>query len=85
MNIDTGSYLQMCYIRVNQKNIKLEETEKIKQVLNEINISFDDGKSYLNNEDVSKEIREEPVNNLVSQVSFTRSVYSYGQSSKKNG
>ncbi len=69
MNIDTGATYRCVTLELIRKNIKLEETEKIKQVLNEINISFDDGKSYLNNEDVSKEIREEPVNNLVSQVS----------------
>jgi cytidylate kinase len=56
-----------------KNNIKLDEKEKIKKMLKEINIEFkkenNEEKVYLNHEDVTKEIRTNKVNDLVSQVS----------------
>ena len=71
--IDTGALYRCVTLCMIRKNIKLEELEKIQEILNTINIEFlkkdDEKKIYLNGEDVSKEIRETAVNKLVSQVS----------------
>lgn len=69
MNIDTGATYRCITLDLLRKDIKLDELNKIVSELKNVKIDFKNGKSYLNNEDVSKEIREDPVNNLVSQVS----------------
>lgn len=71
--IDTGALYRCVTLSMLRKNIELEDTEKIQEILNTINIEFkkqdNQKKVYLNGEDVSKEIREAAVNKLVSQVS----------------
>lgn len=71
--IDTGALYRCVTLYMIRNNIGLNETEKIKEVLDNINIEFkkEDTKDsvYLNGEDVSKQIREKKVNELVSQVS----------------
>ena len=69
MNIDTGAIYRCLTLDFIEKNIKDDDIELIKKELDEVDIKFDDGKSFLNGRDVSKEIREAPVNNRVSQVS----------------
>ena len=71
--IDTGALYRFVTLSMLRKNIRLEDLEKIQEVLNTIDIEFkqeeDQKKVYLNGEDVSKEIREIAVNKFVSQVS----------------
>ena len=71
--IDTGALYRCVTLSMVRKNVKLEELEKIQEILDTIDIEFkkedDQKKVYLNGEDVSKEIRESAVNKLVSQVS----------------
>ena len=71
--IDTGALYRCVTLSMLRKNIRLEDLEKIQEVLNTIDIEFkqeeDQKKVYLNGEDVSKEIREIAVNKFVSQVS----------------
>lgn len=71
--IDTGALYRCVTLSMLRKNIRLEDLEKIQEVLNTIDIEFkqeeDQKKVYLNGEDVSKEIRETAVNKFVSQVS----------------
>lgn len=71
--IDTGALYRCVTLCMIRKNIGLEEKEKIKEILNNINIEFkkenDQKLVYLNGENVSREIREAEVNKLVSQVS----------------
>ena len=71
--IDTGALYRCVTLYMIRNNIGLNETEKIKEVLDNINIEFKKEESkdsvYLNGEDVSKQIREKEVNELVSQVS----------------
>ena len=73
MNIDTGAMYRCVTLYMLRNNIKLEETEKINKMLNEIDIEFkkenEIDKVYLNKEDVTKEIRSKAVNEFVSQVS----------------
>ena len=71
--IDTGALYRCVTLSMVRKNVKLEELEKIQEILDTIDIEFkkedDQKKVYLNGEDVSKEIRESAVNKFVSQVS----------------
>ena len=71
--IDTGALYRCVTLSMVRKNVRLEELEKIQEILDTIDIEFkkedDQKKVYLNGEDVSKEIRESAVNKFVSQVS----------------
>ena len=71
--IDTGAIYRCITLFMIRNKIGLEETEKIKSILNTIDIQFKNSNKQdiflLNGEDVTKEIREKEVNELVSQVS----------------
>ena len=72
--LDTGATYRGVTLKLIKEKIKLEDEEKIKKALSEINIEFDGDKVYLDGEEVTKKIREEEVNNLVSQVSHIQIV-----------
>lgn len=71
--IDTGALYRCVTLYMIRKNISLNEIDKIKTCLNEINIELKkenrEDLVFLNGEDVTKLIREKEVNELVSQVS----------------
>ncbi len=70
VNIDTGATFRCVALNMIQKNIDIEEEEKIQEMLNKINIEMhSDGKIFLNEEEVTERIRENDVNSLVSPVS----------------
>lgn len=70
INIDTGAMFRCVTLNMLQEGIKIEEENKIKELLNKINIDMkEDGKVFLNGEEVTKKIRENEVNNFVSPVS----------------
>lgn len=73
INIDTGAMYRCVTLNMINEKIGLEETEKIKELLQKIKIEFktenEQDKVYLNGEDVTKQIREKAVNEKVSQVS----------------
>lgn len=70
INIDTGAMFRCVTLNLLQEGIKVEEEHKIKEVLNKINIDMkESGEVFLNGKDVSKQIREDEVNSMVSPVS----------------
>lgn len=70
INIDTGAMFRCVTLNLLQEGIKVEEEHKIKEVLNKINIDVkESGEVFLNGKDVSKQIREDEVNTMVSPVS----------------
>ena len=73
LNLDTGATYRCVALATLKNNVKLEETEKIIQIANEINIEIDNTQEkdiiLLNGEDVSKEIRSKEVTAIVSQIS----------------
>ncbi|MCI8759781.1 MAG: (d)CMP kinase [Clostridia bacterium] len=70
INIDTGAMFRCVTLNILQKGINLEEENKIKEVLDKIHIDLkENGKVFLNGKDVSKQIREDEVNHMVSPVS----------------
>lgn len=75
VNIDTGATFRCVALNMLQKNIKIEEENKIKEMLDEINIDIQEsGKILLNGEEVTKKIRENDVSNFVSPVSTIKVV-----------
>lgn len=69
MYLDTGATYRYITLEMIKKKIDLEDTKKIKEMLEKVDISFDGDDVFLNGENVSKEIREKAVNDFVSPVS----------------
>lgn len=78
VNIDTGATYRCVALYTIRNNIKLEEKEKIIVSLENIEIDMQnqsgEQKVFLNGEDVSKEIRNKEVSQIVSQVSSIKEV-----------
>lgn len=75
INIDTGAMFRCVTLNLLQEKIRLEEQEKIQEILDKIEIDMKEtGEIFLNGECVSHKIREDEVNNLVSPVSLNKSV-----------
>ncbi len=78
INIDTGAMYRCVTLEMLKKDVKIEEIEEIKKILDTIEIEFkkenNSDKVYLNKEDVTLQIRSKEVNELVSQVSHIREV-----------
>ena len=77
-SIDTGAMYRCVTLACIRNNVDISDIEKVKEVLDTINIELikenDSQIVKLNGEDVSKEIRENPVNKMVSQVSAIKEV-----------
>lgn len=70
VNIDTGATYRCVALKVLRNNINLEEADKIIEMSKNINIDLkQDGKVYLDGEDVTKEIRSKEVTQIVSPIS----------------
>ncbi len=73
VNIDTGAMYRCVALEMIRKNIKLEEIDKIEQILKciEIELKEENGQQIvlLNGEEVTLAIRSKEVNEIVSQVS----------------
>ena len=78
VTIDTGATYRCITLAMIKQNVKLEEEEKIKEILEKSKIEFKningEQHTFLNDEDVSKEIRSNKVNSMVSQVSALKFV-----------
>ena len=74
MNIDTGATYRCVTLAVIENGYTLKEEEKIVDLLDKISIKKKKEKTYLNNKDVTKEIRTFKVDNMVSQVSHIQRV-----------
>ena len=77
-SIDTGAMYRCVTLACIRNNVDITDTEKVKEMLDTINIELIKEKDTqivkLNGEDVSKEIRENPVNKMVSNVSAIKEV-----------
>ena len=78
INIDTGAMYRCVTLDMLNKGIKLEELDKIKELLENIKIDMkkeeDKDLVFLNGEDVTDKIRSKEVSELVSQVSSIKEV-----------
>lgn len=66
--IDTGAMYRAVTLKVIRDNIDVNNIIFIKNILDNINIVLKGDRVFLDGEDVSKEIRGQDVNNLVSKV-----------------
>ena len=77
-NIDTGAIYRCVTLEMINNKIKIDDNEKIRKLLNDIEIEEKDIngklKIYLNGKDVTEQIRSKEVNQIVSQVSGIRQV-----------
>lgn len=70
INIDTGAMFRCVTLNIIQEKVSLDEEEKIKEILRNIEIDLKENEEvFLNGRDVSKTIREEEVTKMVSPVS----------------
>lgn len=78
VNIDTGSTYRCVALEVLNRNISLEDKEKIIEVAKDIKIDIESTPSgdlvYLNGKDVTKKIRSKEVTKIVSPVSSIKEV-----------
>ena len=78
INIDTGATYRCVALYTIKNNINLEEKEKIIESLPNIHIDMENEegtqKVYLNNEDVTSQIRSKEVSKIVSQISSIKEV-----------
>ena len=70
INIDTGAMYRAIAYAVLKNNIVLDDEERIVDLSEEVNITFDEnGNTYLDGENISDKIRTKEVSSIVSQVS----------------
>lgn len=78
VSIDTGAMYRCVALEMINRNVSMDELDKIKDILEEIKIELkrenDIPKVYLNGKDVSKEIREEGVTKIVSPASKIKEI-----------
>lgn len=78
INISTGAAYRSVALAAIQNNIQANETEKIVELLDKINIEFkrenEKDLVYLNGENVTKRIRDKDVTSIVSKVSSIKEV-----------
>jgi len=78
INIDTGATYRCVALKAIKNNIKVEEKDKIIDLLDDIKIEFkneeDKQKVFLDDEDVTERIRQNDVNDIVSPVSSIKEV-----------
>ena len=68
--LDTGAMYRAVTLYMIKHDINTDSNDEVISALNNLNISFDNaGRIYLDNEDVTEEIRSSEVVNLVSKVS----------------
>ncbi|MEI0478772.1 (d)CMP kinase [Brachyspira pulli] len=68
--LDTGAMYRAVTLYMIRHNINIDNNDEVISALNNLNINFDnDGRIYLDNEDVTEAIRSIEVVNLVSKVS----------------
>ena len=77
-SIDTGAMYRCVTLAIIRNNVALDDIDKINEIIDNINIELikEKGKLIvkLDGEDVSREIRENPVNKMVSQVSAVKEI-----------
>lgn len=66
--LDTGAMYRICTLNVLNKEIDLNSDEEIIKATENINISIQKGRFFLNDQDVTKAIRTEKVSKNVSRV-----------------
>lgn len=70
INVDTGAMYRCVALKTIKENIDINDIDRIKDLLNNIDIRLEEnGKVFLDNEDVTDKIRTPEINAIVSPVS----------------
>ncbi len=69
VNIDTGATYRCIALKALQNNISVEDEDKLIEISKNINVRFDNHKVFLDDCDVTKEIRSKEVTSIVSPIS----------------
>lgn len=78
LNIDTGATYRCVALKTIQNNIDINDQDKIIDIASTINIKeTNDGKVFLDDVDVTKQIRSKEVTTIVSQISSIVKVREY--------
>lgn len=72
--IDTGAMYRMICLYFLENNIELEDKVKVSESLKHIEIDMQDDKFFLQDRDVTKEIRSKEINDNVSKVAAIKAV-----------
>ena len=74
--IDTGAMYRMITLYLLENNIDINDLKEVERVLNTVNLDMQGDKFYLDNVDVSTNIREKRINDNVSKVASIKIVRS---------
>lgn len=75
LHLDTGAMYRAVTLAALKENINFEDPKKLVELAKRINITFDEnGEIYLNNKNVSEEIRSSEVNSHVSKIAAVKGV-----------
>lgn len=70
-HLDTGASFRMAALVVLQNGIDPDRDDKMIQAVNQVEMSFENGVSYINGLDVSGEIRSEQVSSMASRIAVS--------------
>lgn len=70
-HLDTGASFRMAALVVLQNGIDPDNDDKMIQAVNQVEMSFENGVSYINGLDVSGEIRSEQVSSMASRIAVS--------------
>ena len=74
-HLDTGAMYRCVALKVTEDKVDINKTKKLKEVLSNISIDFDEeGHVYLNGEDVTNKIRTDEISMAASNVSTKKEV-----------
>lgn len=68
-HLDTGAMYRCCAYAAIQQNIALDDEQALNEMVKSLNIHFDDKEVYIDNENVSLEIRKNDISMAASKVS----------------
>jgi len=66
--LDTGAMYRLFTLKMLKENISFSDSDKINELLGNLNINIENGKFYLDDEDVSEDIRKTDVAENVSKT-----------------
>ena len=67
--LDTGAMYRACALFMLENNVSIDDEEKVKTLLPQLDIFFENGKIFLNGEDVSNRIRSPEIDKAASKIS----------------
>ena len=66
--LDTGAMYRLFTLKMLKENVSFSDSDKINELLGNLNINIENGKFYLDDEDVSEDIRKTDVAENVSKT-----------------